>query len=143
MALKIGADHNTKTGYLQTVSPFIHPFNLVLQPQSGNVGIGTTAPTRKLDVNGDVIIRGADFRLDNENRRYVGEVRQGGEHRRALVHDANDRLTINYDNDYKGGVIIGKNMKVLNDGQVDATKLCAGGNCLTSEDISKIKKLVD
>jgi hypothetical protein len=137
MALKIGADHNTKTGYLQTVSPSIHPFNLVLQPQSGNVGIGTTSPTRKLDVNGNVIFRGSDFRLDNENRRN-GE---GGDHRRALVHDTNDQLTINYNNDYKGGVKIGNNMKVFNDGQVNATKFCAGDICLTSADITKIKNL--
>ena len=104
---------------------------------NGNVGIGTTTPTRKLDVNGNVIFRGADFLLDNENRRN-GE---GGDNRRALVHDTNDQLTINYNNDYKGGVKIGNNMKVFNDGQVNATKFCAGGICLTSADITKIKNL--
>lgn len=39
--------------------------------------------------------------LDQPNRRKVG-----GPHRRALVHDQNDGLTINFNNDYGGGVTL-------------------------------------
>jgi hypothetical protein len=43
----------------------------------------------------------SDFMLDSEERR-----KGGGPHRRALVHDQNDGLTINFANDYKGGVTL-------------------------------------
>lgn len=44
----------------------------------------------------------ADFMLDHPQRRGAGA--RG--YRRALVHDRGDRLTINYANDYPGGVRI-------------------------------------
>lgn len=46
-------------------------------------------------------IRTLDLMLDAQSRR----INQTG-HRRALVHDHNDRLTINYANDYPNGVRI-------------------------------------
>lgn len=49
-----------------------------------------------------------DIFLDHPGRRSAG----GGRHRRALVHNASDGLTINYNGDYPGGVRI--NQVVLN-----------------------------
>lgn len=47
----------------------------------------------------------ADFMLDSPARRGAG----GSPHRRALVHDFGDGLTINWANDYRGGVtVVGK-----------------------------------
>ncbi len=46
-----------------------------------------------------------DFMLDHASRRTV----QGG-HRRALVHDFADGLTVNWANDYPGGVTINGNL---------------------------------
>lgn len=43
----------------------------------------------------------SDFMLDQPSRR-----KGGGPHRRALVHDQNDGLTINFNGDYPGGVTL-------------------------------------
>ena len=43
----------------------------------------------------------SDFMLDQPSRR-----KGGGPHRRALVHDQNDGLTINFSGDYPGGVTL-------------------------------------
>lgn len=43
----------------------------------------------------------SDFMLDQPTRR-----NGGGPHRRALVHDQNDGLTINFNGDYPGGVTL-------------------------------------
>jgi hypothetical protein len=42
-----------------------------------------------------------DFILDHESRR-----RSQGGHRRALVHDESDGLTVNFANDYPGGLTL-------------------------------------
>jgi len=47
-------------------------------------------------------IHGSDLTLDHPARRKPG----GARLRRALVHDESDGLTINFDNDYDGGVTI-------------------------------------
>lgn len=44
----------------------------------------------------------ADLMLDSPHRRGQG----GGPHRRALVHDQRDGLTVNFNGDYPGGVSI-------------------------------------
>jgi hypothetical protein len=46
-------------------------YDLCLQPNAGNVGIGTTDPTQKLDVNGNVRQRGANTYLDWTERRII------------------------------------------------------------------------
>jgi len=44
---------------------------------------------------------GADFKMDHKPRR-----KNNSPHRRALVHDFKDGLTINYAKDYPGGVTL-------------------------------------
>jgi hypothetical protein len=53
-------------------------------------------------------VGGFDFLLDSSARR-----RPDGSSpvRRALVHDQNDGITLNFANDYPGGVTVGGNMK--------------------------------
>jgi hypothetical protein len=47
-------------------------------------------------------VQGHDLLLDSPERRRRG----GSNFRRALVHDQNDGLTLNFNNDYPGGVSI-------------------------------------
>jgi hypothetical protein len=70
----------------------------------------------KLDQQGGswLVLEGAvlkttasDLMLDAPGRR-----RGGGQHRRALVHDAGDGLTINFAGDYPGGVMVTGNLAV-------------------------------
>jgi len=78
---------------------------MVLSPE-GNLGIGIDRPKHKLEVNGFIKSHGTDIILDNKARRGG----KGGSARRALVHDFGDKLTINYEGDYKGGVKINGNI---------------------------------
>ncbi len=54
---------------------------------------------------------GSDFMLDSAARRQPG----GGPFRRALVHDGNDGLTINFNGDYRGGVTVMGELAVTGD----------------------------
>ena len=54
----------------------------------------------------------SDFMLDSPARRKPGSP----EFRRALVHDESDGLTINFSNDYEGGVTINGNL-IIRDGE--------------------------
>lgn len=58
-AFYMGVDTDTRTGYLQSTDWMTAQSNIALNPLGGNVGIGTTSPQAKLDVNGDVKIGGA------------------------------------------------------------------------------------
>ena len=83
----------------------------------------------KLDQHGGnwVVVEGAvlkatasDFMLDSPGRR-----RGGGPHRRALVHDSQDGLTINFAGDYPGGVTVTGNLAVTGDLKLAGTALQA------------------
>jgi hypothetical protein len=53
----------------------------------------------------------SDFMLDSPARRRGGP----SPHRRALVHDSQDGLTLNFAGDYPGGVTVSGNMRVTGD----------------------------
>ncbi|GEM_PF-2408499 len=69
----------------------------------------------ELKLNVSLRLTGTDLILDNSVRRNGA----GGTFRRAFVHDGNDMLTINYQNDYTGGVTIGSDlMRLMSNGNV-------------------------
>ena len=74
----------------------------------------------RVEVEGTYLqFKGVDFLLDNTDRRGT---RNRTRPRRALVHDFQDGLTINWANDYPGGVTI-NNGKIINltlDGKIIA-----------------------
>ncbi len=82
----------------------------------------------KLDQQGGnwVVVEGSvlkttasDLMLDAPTRRRPG----GSPHRRALVHDFQDGLTINFAGDYPGGVTVTGNLVVTGDVKVAGTAL--------------------
>lgn len=85
----------------------------------------------KLDQRGGnwVLIEGGvlkctatDFMLDAPTRRGVGS----GPHRRALVHSDGDSLTINFANDYSGGVTVVGGLLVTGDIKVAGRSVALG-----------------
>ena len=90
----------------------------------GNVGIGTTNPTSKLDVNGNVAIRGS--------RLYIGG---GSAHKNYFYGDTTNtavRQSGAFDVQNlagRGGVL---NTGSINTGSINVTKICLNGVCRTS-----------
>ena len=84
------------------------PLNLALNTPGGNVGIGIANPQSKLDVNGNIISRGADFDLRGRG----GGVGNNGGLGRALVDNGSGGLVLNFANDF-GSVTVGSGMNVL------------------------------
>lgn len=87
---------------------------------AGNVGIGTTTPTERLDVNGaakvsgalttggSMTVGGADLVLGTNDGRDKG-TRLG---QRALVHWENDELHVNFADDFEGGVVLNGDVRM-------------------------------
>jgi hypothetical protein len=95
----------------------------------------------KLDQHGGnwVVVEGGvlkttatDLMIDHPARRRGGPTSQ---HRRALVHDQQDGLTINFDGDYPGGVTVGGNLAVTGDVKAGRASLTALVETLRSVEV--------
>ncbi|WP_160138280.1 hypothetical protein [Chryseobacterium sp. c4a] len=104
-------------------------YNNVLQLTNGNVGIGTITPKEKLDVNGS-------FRAGTDERYFIYNGSADillkdisrGTGGRAIVHDGNNKLTLNYENDFTGGTQLGQSFLVkgtnaILDGKLEAKEI--------------------
>ena len=97
---------------------------------------------RSLNVDGVIVTKGADFRINSDSRRGAGTGP-----RRALVHNVGDRLAINFAGDYKGGVGIHSNVAIAGNiatsGNINVAagkSICIGGTCINE---SHLKMLTD
>jgi len=85
---------------------------------NGYVGIGTDTPNSALSVNGRAEIMGTDFLLGTDDGRDIGSKTQ----QRALVHDNNDELVINFNGDFEGGTKISGDVDISGDITFDGEK---------------------
>ena len=128
--------------------------NSALRITNGNLGIGTTAPSVKLDVNGTIKginYTGANVSLSGQvlstgvsvtgGIAATGNLTNGGTDfvlgnfdqinrgnsgiSRAIVKDMGNKLVLNYTNDFTGGVEIGSSLKVTDNITIQ------GGNSYT------------
>jgi hypothetical protein len=88
-------------------SPNQGPFLRMVITHQGNVGIGVSSPSQRLEVDGNLRLRGADLIINNPGRSGAANAT-----RRALVHDFSDRLSLNYGSDYAGGIMLYGNVGV-------------------------------
>ena len=89
----------------------------------GNVGIGTTAPQRKLDVRGHI-------RQDTNDSYDIwiqGAGTDGGRNLALMGYKSTDTLYLNYGGEYAGGVIIGGNTRVTGGLRIGDTTTCTNG----------------
>ena len=87
--------------------------------------------------DGRVLVRAPDLCLDSQDRRSLTAPGGPGHPRRAFVHDFQDGLTINWANDYPGGVTVRGLRTVLGyNGWVNMDNATINGQMQTSELLS-------
>ncbi len=99
-----------------TLSSYWEGYKDELTLANGNVGVATPSPQHTLDVNGD-------FRVKNNNNHFfydgAGDLQltylARGTGGRAIVHDINNTLSLNHNNDFTGGTRIGNTFLVKDD----------------------------
>jgi|SRR5215213_739374 len=90
-------------------------------------------------VEGNVLKTTAtDFMLDAPGRRRPG----GSAHRRALVHDAQDGLTINFAGDYRGGVTVVGNLAVTGDVRTGSIQSLSQTITALQDEISNLRAIM-
>ncbi|WP_374441919.1 hypothetical protein [Epilithonimonas sp.] len=88
---------------------------------NGNVGIGVQKPNYKLDINGSFqsSSNGNSFAY-NGGADLILRAPVRGTGGRAIVHDVNNTLSLNYEGDFTGGTKIGSALIVKNNGEIYA-----------------------
>ena len=97
---------STNNGFIDVSNQIDTKGNLLLQPYGGNVAIGRTSPDEKLDVDGNVRIRGATTQLSwNNSQRLI--MKYDNSYRQGIHFEANSRLMrlFSTTNDSGGGIV--------------------------------------
>ncbi len=90
-------------------------------------------------VEGNVLkTTAADFMLDSPLRRLPG----GSAYRRALVHNQQDGLTINFNGDYRGGVTVVGNLALRSDTPAGSISSVSGTITSLQDEIANLKNSV-
>lgn len=106
-----GIDFNTR-GSIKLKSLW----GTVYVANSGTVGINTETPQHTLDVHGDFrVTSGINYMYYNGKGDLKLSFQERGSGGRAIVHDTNNTLSLNYDNDFTGGARIGNTFLVKGD----------------------------
>ena len=106
--LRLGVQDGTSSGNNSTQRALVHASGDTLKINYNGEFEGGTVIESKLDitnglgVGGNISQAGADFILGTNDGRDKGS----NQSQRALVHNANDQLFINYNNDFEGGTVI-------------------------------------
>ncbi len=111
-ALYMGADTETRSGYLQSTDIGTAHSNLALNPLGGNVGIGTTSPQTKLEVNGDIATVAQPNRYFHSSGFISNQIGQNSDFRDI---DA-------------GYYVVGGGLQFVAGGNTDALRIQSGGN---------------
>lgn len=99
---------------------------LVLNPTSGNVGIGVVNPIARLEIGGNVVIHGESLSLGKTDGKDVGD----RPNQRALYHSEEDELIINYENEFEGGTIINSKVGIGTSNIPSGYLLAVGGDII-------------
>lgn len=98
-----------------------------------------------VEIEGALVVNGPDIHLSTDERR---DSRNASTYRRALVHDFNDSLVINFNNDFKGVKINGSKSEGIDcrgNVHVDGKLTCSSSihsTRLTCEDIIETSRLI-
>ncbi len=111
----IDADNNTyfidPAGQDASVRGLRLAYGATLAELGGNVGIGTTGPEYKLDVQGGGFrVQNSGYFIFNGAADILFAYPPRGDGGRAIVADSNDTLTLNYAGDFAGGTKLGSNV---------------------------------
>ena len=104
-------DQNCLMFYNQPDDGSTPMFGMLTLMNNGNVGVGTTIPSMKLEVAGNIKMTGSDFILGFNDGRFQGAKTS----QRALVHgisSTQDVLVINYAGDFDDGVEVHSDLRV-------------------------------
>jgi hypothetical protein len=99
---------------------------MVVQPNAGNVGIGTTAPTKKLDVNGDVTF-GTGNKFQTTTNAFEG-VGANGVYLRSAISSAGNPSFSNSDDTNTGMFLPGSDVLGLSTAGSERLRITSAGN---------------
>jgi hypothetical protein len=124
--LSIGFDTTSDYGYIQAIETDVAARSIALNPFAGNVGIGTSSPSEKLEIAGAVSASSTGIAIKN-----------GSATRLRIFH--NDLAGTSYINSHDVGaaqtlfILSGSNLLLSGGGGTEHARIVPGGNLLVGK----------